>query len=83
MSELPDPKRWLLARIHYIRTLLMEITTPKTPTQEIAHREYIRRLNVLALDANTDPLDTKTVYRKDLDAIGFKDFKASIHNIER
>ena len=83
MSELPDPKSWLLARIHYIRTLLMEITTPKTPSQEIAHAEYIRRLNVLALDENTDPLETKSAYGSDVNAMEFKDLKAAIQNIER
>ena len=60
----------------------MEITTPKTPSQEIAHGEYIRRLNVLELDGNTDPLDTKAVYGNDTDAIELKDFKTSILNIE-
>ena len=83
MSELPDPKSWLRARIHDTRTLLMEITTPKTPFQEMAHREYIRRLNLLALNANTDPLDTKAAYGNDINAIEFEDFKASVHNIER
>ena len=83
MSELPDPKSWLLDRIHYIRTLLMEITTPKTPSHEIAQGEYIRRLNVLALDVNTDPLETESAYGSDVNAMEFKDLKASIHNIER
>ena len=83
MSELPDHKSWLRARIHDTRTLLMEITTPKTPSQEIAHGEYIRRLDVLTLDANTDLLDTKAIYGNDIDGMEFEDFKASIHNIER
>ena len=82
MSELPDPKSWLLARIHYIRTLLMEITTPKTPSQEIAHAEYISRLNVLALDVNTDPSETKPTYGSGANTMEFKDLKASIQNIE-
>ena len=38
---------------------------------------------MLALDVNTDPLDTKAVYGSDINAMEFKDFKASIHNIER
>ena len=37
----------------------------------------------MALNANTDPLDTKAVYGNDIDAMEFEDFKASIHNIER
>ena len=81
MSEQSDPESWLRARIHDTRTLLMEIT-PRTPSQETGHRKYIRRLNALELDGNTDPIDTKTVYRNDIDAIEFKDFKASILNIE-
>ena len=72
---------WLRTKIHDTRTLLMEIT-PKTPSQEIAHGRYIRRLNVLELYGNTDPLDTKTIYKDDTNAIEFKDFKASIFNIE-
>ena len=65
---------WLRTRIHDTRTLLMEIT-PRTPSQETAHGKYIRRLNVLELDGNTDPLDTETVYRDDTDAIEFEDLK--------
>ena len=64
---------WLRTGIHDTRTLLMEIT-PRTPSQEIAHGIYIRRLNELELDGNTDPLDTETVYRDDTDATEFEDF---------
>ena len=60
----------------------MEITTPKTPSQEIAQGEYIRRLNVSALNENTHPLEAKSVYGSDVNAMDFKDIKASIHNIE-
>ena len=82
MSEQSDLESWLRARIHDTRTLLMEITTPKTPSQEMAHRKYIRRLNMLAVDAKTDPLDTKAAYGNDIEDIEFEDFEASIHNIE-
>ena len=59
----------------------MEIT-PKTPLQEIAHGRYIRRLNVLDLYGNTDPLDTEVSHENDTDAMELKDLKASIFNIE-
>ena len=72
---------WLRTKIHDARTILMEIT-PRTPLQEIAHRRYIRRLNVLDLYGNTDPLDTKASYENDTNAMEFKDLKASIFNIE-
>ena len=72
---------WLRTKIHDARTLLMEIT-PTTPLQEIAHGRYIRRLNVLDLYGNTDPLDTKASYEDDTNAMEFKDLKASIFNIE-
>ena len=65
MSEPPDPKSWLLDRVHYIRTLLMEITTPRTwsPSQETAHAEYFRRLDLLELEENTEHPETKPVYK--------------------
>ena len=72
---------WLRTKIHDERTLLMEIT-PKTPLQEIAHRRYIRRLNVLDLYGNTDPLDTEVSHENNTDAMELKDLKASIFNIE-
>ena len=54
----------------------MEITTtPRTLYQEITHGEYIKRLNVLELDRNTDPLDTRAVHRNDIDAVEFKNLK--------
>ena len=82
MSEQSDLESWLHARIHDTRTLLREITTPKTPSQEMAHRNYTRRLNMLEVDAKTDPLDTKAAYGNDIETMKIKDFKASVHNIE-
>ena len=82
MSEHSDLESWLHARIHDTRILLMEITTPKTPSQEMAHRNYTRRLNMLEVDTKTDPLDTKAAYGNDIETIKINDFKASVHNIE-
>ena len=62
MAELEDNISWLRTRIHDTRILQTEITTtPRTLSQEIAHGEYIKRLNVLQLDRSTDPLDTRAV----------------------
>ena len=82
MSEPPDLKSWLHSRIHTTRTLLTEITTSvQSQSQEIAHEEHTRRLNVLTHNANTDLLDIEAV--KDINATELEDFKASIYNIER
>ena len=62
MAELEVNISWLHTRIQDTRALLMEITTtPRTLSQEITHGDHIRRLNVLELDRNTDPLDTRAV----------------------
>ena len=84
MSELPDLKSRLRSRIQTTRVLLTEIKTPvQSPSQEIAHKEYIRRLNKLTLDASTDLLDIEADLGNDVDATELKDFKASLHDIER
>ena len=83
MSGPPDPKNWLLDRVHYIRTLLREVTTPRTgsPSQEDAHAEYFRRLDLLELGENTKHLETQPVCKSD--AMEFKHLKDSILNLER
>ena len=83
MAKLEDNISWLQTRIHDTRALLMEITTtPRTLSQEITHGEYIKRLNVLELDRNTDPLDTRAVHGNDIDAVEFKNLRTFILNIE-
>ena len=63
MAELEDNISWLQTRIQDTKALLMEITTtPRTLSQEITHGDHIRRLNVLELDRNTDPLDTRAAH---------------------
>ena len=84
MSALQDLKSRLRDRIHTTRALLTEITTPvKSPSQEIANEEYIRRLNEMTLDANTDLLDIEADYGNDIDATELEAFKLSLYNIER
>ena len=81
MSGPTDPKSWLHSRIHTTGTLLMGMATKiqspwaSSPSQRIAYEEYTRRLNVLTLDASTDPLDTKAVNGNDIDTMELKDFK--------
>ena len=84
MSKLPGLKSRLCSKIHTTRVLLTEITTPvQSPSQEIAHKDYIGRLNELTLDANTYLLDIEADYGNDIDTTGLDDFKASLYNIER
>ena len=69
MAELEDNISWLHTRIQDTRALLMEITTtPRTLSQEITHGDHIGRLNVLKLDRNTDPRNTRAVNGNDIDA---------------
>ena len=52
-------------------------------SQENAHAEYFRRLDLLELEGNTEHLETKPVYKGDVNAMEFKHLKDSILNLER
>ena len=84
MSKLPGLKSRLCSRIHTTKFLLTEMTTPvQSPPQEIIYEGYIKRINELTLEANTDLLDIKADYENDIEATELENFKASLYNIER
>ena len=59
------------------------MTTPiQSPPQELVHEGYIKRINELTLEANTDLLDIEANYENDIKATELKNFKASLYNIE-
>ena len=60
------------------------MTTPvQSLAQELEHAEYIKRINDLTLEANTNLLDIEAEYKDNIDATEFDDFRVSITNIER
>ena len=84
MSDLQELKSRLCDRVRATRALLAGIKTPvKSPSQEVTNKEYIRRLNEMTLDANTDLLDIEADHGNDIDATELEAFKLSLHNIER
>ena len=67
-----------------MEVLLAEMTTPvQNPAQELLYTEYIRRINGMTLEANTDSLDIEAKCKNDIDTTEFDNLRASITNIER
>ena len=77
MSELPEHISWLCARtddtsilidrIHTAWRRLAEITSPfQDPLQEHVYEEYIKKIQELIQQANTDILDIEANHRKDI-----------------
>ena len=83
MSHLPQLKSRLRSRIHAMEDLLAEMTTPvQNPAQELLYTEYIRRINNMTLEANTNSLDIEAKYKNDIDTTKLDNLRASITNIE-
>ena len=84
MSKLPGLRSRLRSRIYTTKYLLTEMTTPiQSPPQELVHEGYIKRINELTLEANTDLLDIEANNKNDIEAKELENFKASLYNIER
>ena len=63
--ELSDLRSRINNRITITKRCLAEITSPvKNPIQEYIHREYIKRIQELAQQANKDILDIETNHKK-------------------
>ena len=76
--ELPDLERRIHNRIIVTKELLSEMTSPvKSTVQEHIYREYLKRIEELTAQANTDLLDIKTKYDNKNNTKEIKDFKTS------
>ena len=81
--ELPDLRSRINNRITTTKRCLTEITSPvQNPIQEHIHREYIKRIQELTQQANTDISDIEANHRKDIFSTELKTLKTSLHHIE-
>ena len=77
--DLPNLKR-IRNRIQITKQYLAEMTST---TQKHMYGKYIKRIQELTLQATTDLLDIEVSHRTDISPTELKDFKTSLHNIER
>ena len=65
-------KKWQITWVFPVQVLLAHM-----------YREYIKRIEELQLDANTDLMEIKAKHADDIEAKELKDFETTLHKIKR